>query len=141
MARIFQDSDRPTSSPKAAERAPVRLTQAAADRIAALLRDEQEPDLKLRIVVRGGGCAGFDYHFAFEHEVHADDLTLVQHGITLVADAHSYQQLLGAQIDFLDDANGAGFAIDNPNAPTSCACAGGTPCESQMPEGVESAHA
>lgn len=120
-------------------RAPVRLTAAAATRINTLMAEDNEPGIKLRIVVRGGGCAGYDYHFTFEQQIHGDDLTLEQHGVPLVIDAHSYQQLLGAQIDWLDDADGVGFAIDNPNAPTTCACAGGAPCASQMPEGIQSA--
>lgn len=127
------------NSTPASHRDPVRLTEAAAARISALLAEESEPGLRLRIVVRGGGCAGYDYHFAFEQDIHQDDLTLEQHGVPIVIDAHSYQQMLGAKIDFLDDDQGVGFAIDNPNAPTACACAGGAPCESTMPDGVENA--
>lgn len=126
-------------APPEARRAPVQLTAAAAARIGTLLAEESDPSLKLRIVVRGGGCAGYDYHFTFEQQVRSDDLTLEQHGVPLVIDAHSYQQLLGAEIDWLDDADGVGFAIDNPNAPATCACAGGAPCDSQMPAGIQSA--
>src|SRR5665213_2735000 len=91
------------------------LTESAAEKVSALIREEKNPELKLRVYIEGGGCSGFQYGFAFEQTPSEDDLTFVHHGVTLVVDAISYQYLLGAEIDYKDDKlNGSRFIIRNP---------------------------
>jgi iron-sulfur cluster insertion protein len=99
------------------------LSESAAEKVTALMREEKNPSLKLRVYVEGGGCSGFQYGFSFEQEVKEDDLTFVQHGVTLVVDYISLQYLLGSEIDFKDDKlNGSRFIIRNPNAKGTCGC-------------------
>ena len=87
-----------------------------------LIIDEQNPNLKLRVFVTGGGCSGFQYGFTFDEEVNEDDTKMVKNDVTLLIDAMSYQYLVGAEIDYSDGLEGAQFVIKNPNATSSCGC-------------------
>lgn len=100
------------------------LTEAAALRVSALMYEEKNPNLKLRVYVEGGGCSGFQYGFAFEEKIKVGDLSFTHHGVTVVVDCISHQYLLGAEIDYKDDKlNGSRFIIRNPNAEgTTCGC-------------------
>lgn len=101
----------------------ITLTESAAEKVSNLIKEEKNPNLKLRVYVEGGGCSGFQYGFAFEQEVKEDDLTFVYHGVTLVVDCISHQYLLGSEIDYQDDKlNGSRFIIRNPNAKGTCGC-------------------
>lgn len=102
--------------------APLIFTDAAAAKVSALIEEEGNPDLKLRVFVQGGGCSGFQYGFTFDEEVAEDDTEMVKNGVTLLIDAMSYQYLVGAEIDYKDDLQGAQFVIKNPNATTTCGC-------------------
>ncbi|NDU85476.1 MAG: iron-sulfur cluster insertion protein ErpA [Ferrovum sp.] len=102
--------------------APINFTDSAADKVKALIDEEGNPELKLRVFVTGGGCSGFQYGFAFEEAVAADDAQMVKNGVTLLIDPASYQYLVGAEIDYKDDLEGAQFIIRNPNATTTCGC-------------------
>jgi len=98
------------------------FTDRAASRVKELIDEEGNPDLKLRVYISGGGCSGFQYGFTFE-ESQAEDDTLVENGgVTLLIDPMSYQYLMGAEIDFMEDLQGARFIIKNPNASTTCGC-------------------
>ncbi len=101
---------------------PIQFTEAAARKVKELLAEEGSPDLKLRVFVTGGGCAGFQYGFTFDEHVNDDDTTVEAHGVTLVIDPMSYQYLMGAEIDYKEDLEGAQFVIRNPNAVTTCGC-------------------
>jgi iron-sulfur cluster insertion protein len=100
----------------------VTITENAFARINELLSDENNPDLKLRVFVQGGGCSGMEYGFTFDEEVNDDDFTFSKEGIAVLVDSMSMQYLTGATIDFKDDLDGTRFVIDNPNAQTSCGC-------------------
>ncbi len=102
--------------------APLILTDSAADKVKALIDEEDNQDLKLRVFVTGGGCSGFQYGFAFEDAVNEDDTQMVKNGVTLLIDPMSYQYLVGAEIDYTEDLEGAQFIIRNPNAKTTCGC-------------------
>jgi iron-sulfur cluster insertion protein len=84
--------------------------------------EEGNPDLKLRVFVTGGGCSGFQYGFTFDEEVNEDDTTMEKNGVKLLIDAMSYQYLIGAEIDYKEDIEGAQFVIKNPNAQSTCGC-------------------
>lgn len=78
--------------------------------------------LALRVLVRPGGCSGFEYGMALERNPRADD-QVVQHGdLKVVVDARSAELLDGISIDYVDSLMGGGFAIHNPNAVSSCGC-------------------
>lgn len=102
--------------------APVVFTDAAAAKVKDLLAEEGNPRLKLRVFVQGGGCSGFQYGFSFDEVVNDDDTTVAKEGVQLLIDPMSYQYLLGAEIDYKDDLEGAQFVIRNPNANSTCGC-------------------
>ena len=98
------------------------LTDAASDKVKSLITAEGNPDLVLRVAVRPGGCSGFSYEMFFDSDIAADDVRTEHHGVTVVIDPASAQHLAGASLDFKDGLQGAGFAIENPNATRSCGC-------------------
>lgn len=101
---------------------PVNFTDAAADKVRALIEEEGDDQLKLRVFITGGGCSGFQYGFTFEEEVNEDDTQVDNGGVTLLIDPTSYQYLVGAEIDYSDGIEGSQFVIRNPNATTTCGC-------------------
>lgn len=101
---------------------PILFTESAAAKVAALIAEEGNPDLKLRVFVQGGGCSGFQYGFTFDEIANEDDMSMQKNGVTLLIDAMSYQYLIGAEIDYKEDLQGSQFVIRNPNATTTCGC-------------------
>jgi iron-sulfur cluster insertion protein len=101
---------------------PVVFTDAAATKVGELIAEEQNPELKLRVFISGGGCSGFQYGFTFDEKIEDGDSQVVNHGVTLVIDPMSVQYLMGAEIDYKEDLQGAQFVIRNPNATTTCGC-------------------
>lgn len=102
--------------------APLLFTDAAAIKVKELLEEEGNPDLKLRVFVQGGGCSGFQYGFTFDEDISDDDTTIDKNGVQLLVDPMSFQYLVGSEIDFKDDLEGAQFVIRNPNANSTCGC-------------------
>jgi iron-sulfur cluster insertion protein len=101
---------------------PLVFTDSAASKVKELVDEEGNPDLKLRVFVQGGGCSGFQYGFTFDEVMNEDDSRMDKNGVTLLIDAMSLQYLMGAEIDYKDDLQGAQFVIKNPNATTTCGC-------------------
>lgn len=101
---------------------PIVFTDSAATKVSALILEEGNPNLKLRIYVAGGGCSGFEYKFAFDESVNDDDTVIEKHSVSLLIDAVSFQYLAGASIDYQEGLEGAGFVINNPNAASTCGC-------------------
>jgi iron-sulfur cluster insertion protein len=101
---------------------PLVFTDNAANKVKSLIEEEGNPDLKLRVFVSGGGCSGFQYGFTFEETVSDDDTSLNKGGVTLLVDPMSLQYLLGAEIDYQENVEGAQFVIKNPNATSTCGC-------------------
>jgi iron-sulfur cluster insertion protein len=101
---------------------PVNFTDNAANKVKNLLADENNPNLKLRVYITGGGCSGFQYGFTFDEAVNDDDTSVEKEGVTLLIDSMSFQYLVGAKIDYLEDLSGARFVIENPNATSTCGC-------------------
>jgi len=101
---------------------PLVFTDAAAAKVKDLLIEEGNPALRLRVFVQGGGCSGFQYGFTFDESVNEDDTTIEKNGVQLLIDPMSFQYLVGAEIDYKDDLEGAQFVIRNPNATTTCGC-------------------
>jgi iron-sulfur cluster insertion protein len=98
------------------------FTASAAAKVAELIAEEKKPDLKLRVFVQGGGCSGFQYGFTFDEVENEDDTIMIKNGVKLLIDSMSFQYLVGAEIDYKDDLEGAQFVIKNPNAKTTCGC-------------------
>ncbi len=98
------------------------FTESAALKVKALMEDEGNPNLKLRVFVSGGGCSGFQYGFTFDENEDEGDTRVDRAGVALLIDPMSFQYLAGAEIDYKDDINGAQFVIRNPNATTTCGC-------------------
>ena len=101
---------------------PIIFTDSAALKVGSLLKDEENSDLNLRVYVTGGGCAGFQYGFSFDENKDDSDTVVIKHGVSLIVDPISVQYLMGAEIDFQEDLQGARFVIKNPNANTTCSC-------------------
>jgi iron-sulfur cluster insertion protein len=104
------------------EESPVNFTDSAATKVKALIEEEGNDNLKLRVYVTGGGCSGFQYGFTFDEAVNDGDTSVEKNGVTLLIDPMSYQYMVGAEIDYKEDLEGAQFVIRNPNATTTCGC-------------------
>jgi iron-sulfur cluster insertion protein len=100
----------------------IDLAESAVIKLKDLLAEENNPALKLRVFVQGGGCSGFSYGFTFDEAQNDDDFSLEFGGVGLLVDSMSAQYLQGAKIKYTEDAMGASFAIENPNAQTTCGC-------------------
>ena len=98
------------------------LTDSATDKVRTLMDAEGVPDLALRVAVRPGGCSGFSYEMFFDTDRSDEDKLLDYQGVKVVVDASSAMLLEGATLDYKDGLQGAGFAIDNPNAQRTCGC-------------------
>ena len=101
---------------------PLIFTDTAAAKVGELIREEGNPNLKLRVFVSGGGCSGFQYGFTFDENEEEGDTCVVTQGVKLLVDPMSFQYLAGAEIDYKEDLEGAQFVIRNPNATTTCGC-------------------
>lgn len=101
---------------------PLIFTDSAADKVKTLIEEEGNDNLKLRVYVTGGGCSGFQYGFTFDEAVNDGDTSVEKNGVTLLIDPMSYQYMVGAEIDYKEDLEGAQFVIRNPNATTTCGC-------------------
>ena len=101
----------------------ITLTDAATVKVKELLDQEGEETLALRVAVRPGGCSGFSYEMFFDADRASDDeAATYDNGVNVVVDPTSAQLLVGATLDYKDGLQQAGFAIDNPNAQSTCGC-------------------
>jgi iron-sulfur cluster insertion protein len=98
------------------------ITDSAAARIAKLREIEGKDDLMLRITVNGGGCSGFQYAFDLDNTEQDGDLLFTHNGVAVVTDDVSLEFLSGCTVDFKNELGAAYFAIENPNATSSCGC-------------------
>jgi len=98
------------------------FTDAAARKVQQLILEEGNPSLMLRVYISGGGCSGFQYGFSFDEERAEDDIAIENDGVTLLVDPLSFQYLMGAEVDYTENLQGAQFVIRNPNATTTCGC-------------------
>lgn len=100
----------------------LELNPSAVEKIRDILAEENNPKIKLRIFVQGGGCSGMQYGFTLDEETNEDDFTMDFDGVPLLVDSMSSQYLQGSIVDYKEDLMGAEFKIINPNAQTSCGC-------------------
>ena len=102
--------------------APLKFTDAAAGKVRALIDEEGDDSLMLRVFISGGGCSGFQYGFTFDQNLGDGDVVVEKGGVKLLVDPMSVQYLMGAEIDYSEGLEGAQFVIRNPNATTTCGC-------------------
>jgi iron-sulfur cluster insertion protein len=100
----------------------ITITEQANSKVSELIAEENNPNLKLRVFVQGGGCRGMQYGFAFEEESNDDDFVFENNGTVYLVDSMSIQYLEGATIDYKESFEGNSFVISNPNAETTCGC-------------------
>lgn len=100
----------------------ITCTERAARRIQEIIAERNQPGLKLRVGVKGGGCSGFSYVLDFTAEQRATDQVFEQHGVTILCDPRSYPFLVNSELDFGEGLLDGGFRFVNPNAKKSCAC-------------------
>ena len=100
----------------------IRLSDNAVRKVRALVDDEGNPELKLRVYITGGGCSGFQYGFSFDEASADDDMVIEKDGVTAVIDSMSYQYLVGSEVDYTEGLEGSRFVVNNPNAVTTCGC-------------------
>ena len=112
----------PPAAPAPSAELLVSMTEAAAAKVVELRSREGKSDAALRLFVKSGGCSGFSYGLAFDDKIAEDDRVEDHAGVPVVIDAYSAQYVSGAEIDYVDSLMGSGFAINNPNAVSSCAC-------------------
>ncbi len=100
----------------------IEITENALVKIQDILAEENNPQVRLRVFVQGGGCAGFSYGFTLDEEQNEDDFTIEKSSTVILVDSMSAQYLTGATIDYKEDLMGASFVINNPQAVSTCGC-------------------
>ena len=100
----------------------ILLTESAGSKVKGLLEAENKQTYGLRVYVSGGGCHGFEYGMSFEEKATEDDQVLEYHGVKLFVDPQSAMLLSECVVDYVDGLEGAGFAIKNPQAKSTCGC-------------------
>jgi iron-sulfur cluster insertion protein len=100
----------------------IQISRSAEEKILNLLAEENNPNLKLRTFVQGGGCSGMQYGFTFDEEQADDDFEIPLGSTKVLVDSMSFQYLQGSEIDFKSGLEGENFVIKNPNATTTCGC-------------------
>lgn len=99
--------------------AEIKVTQPAKNRIDAQREEKGVEDLKLRIIVKAGGCSGFEYLFDLDSSVNDDDIVFEDR---VVIDETSLSILDGSVLDYVEELIGSDFKINNPNAVSGCGC-------------------
>ncbi|HEV2613165.1 MAG TPA: iron-sulfur cluster insertion protein ErpA [Gammaproteobacteria bacterium] len=102
--------------------APVIFSENAAAKVQALIEEEGNTELKLRVCIESGGCSGLQYGFQFDENIREDDAVYTTNGVNLLVGSESQNYLAGATIDYVDDLEGERFVIENPNAKSTCGC-------------------
>lgn len=101
---------------------PLTFTDAAAKKVKSLIEGEDNPNLRLRVYITGGGCSGFQYGFTFDDQINEGDLTIENQSVGLVVDPMSLQYLIGGTVDYTEGLDGSRFVVQNPNASSTCGC-------------------
>ncbi|GBO86203.1 MULTISPECIES: iron-sulfur cluster insertion protein ErpA [Marinobacter] len=101
---------------------PLFFSDNAVAKVRELIEEEENPELKLRVFVTGGGCSGFQYGFSFDENQDEEDTVIERDGVFLLVDPMSYQYLVGATIDYQEGLQGSQFVVQNPNASSTCGC-------------------
>ena len=101
---------------------PMMITSSAVKKIKALIKDEGNPNLCLRVYITGGGCSGFSYGFSFDEAPKEGDTIIEKEDGKMIIDSLSIQYLAGSEVNYVEGLQGSRFTVDNPNAVTTCGC-------------------
>ena len=100
----------------------INLTETASQKVQQLMERDGRDGFALRLKVVGGGCSGLQYQLMFDDQRGEWDQQTQQNGVTVIVDTKSAVYLVGSTVDYVDDLNGSGFKIENPNASSTCGC-------------------
>jgi iron-sulfur cluster insertion protein len=98
------------------------LEPSAIEKLKDILAEENTPGIKLRVFVQGGGCSGFSYGFTLDETQNEDDMDFEYDSVKVLVDSMSWQYLQGSSIRYEETAMGSSFAINNPQAVSTCGC-------------------
>jgi iron-sulfur cluster assembly protein len=100
----------------------MRLTDAAAERIKAVMARAEKPVAGLRVGVKNGGCAGMEYTMDYADEIRPTDEVVEDKGVKILIDPKAVLFLLGTEMDFKTEKLSAQFVFNNPNQTSACGC-------------------
>lgn len=101
----------------------ISLSERAASELKEIMASGNQEGAALRVWVAGGGCSGLNYGIALdENNPDEQDRVFDAHGVRIFVDDLSLSYMDGATVDFVDDEQGGGFKVENPNAVSSCGC-------------------
>ena len=100
----------------------VTLTDAAADRLKAIMARSGKPVAGLRVGVKKGGCAGMEYTMEYAGEAGPHDEVIEEKGVRILIDPSAILFLLGTEMDYKTDKLSSGFVFNNPNQTSACGC-------------------
>lgn len=100
----------------------ITITESAIEKIQDIIAEENDPNLKLRMFVQGGGCSGFSYGFTLDNVKNEDDFEVSAGTSSVLVDSMSSMYIEGSIVDYVEDLMGASFKISNPQAQTTCGC-------------------
>ncbi len=102
--------------------APINMTPNAIAKVKEIMAQQNPAPAGLRVGVVGGGCSGFSYSMSFENAAGLMDKSYDFDGLKVYVDATSLMYLKGAQVDYVETLEGAGFKFENPNVKSTCGC-------------------
>src|ERR1044071_8517443 len=100
--------------------APINMTANAIAKVKEIMSQQNPVPAGLRVGVVGGGCSGFSYSMSFENAAGLMDKSYDFDGLKVFVDATSLMYLNGAQVDYVETLEGAGFKFENPNGKSAC---------------------
>jgi iron-sulfur cluster insertion protein len=100
----------------------ITITESARTKIADIIAEENNPQLRLRMFVEGGGCSGFSYGFTLDEQKNEDDFEISAGSSSVLIDAASAMYIEDATVDYEETFMSSGFKITNPNATHTCGC-------------------
>ena len=100
----------------------INLTPVATGKVKEIMSTQNPAPVALRVAVVGGGCSGFQYHMAFEHQTNETDNVFEFDGLKVLVDQMSAMYLEGIEVDYIETLEGAGFKFNNPNVKSTCGC-------------------
>lgn len=116
----------------------ITLTDRAASELKTLIQENGKEGAALRVWVAGGGCSGLQYGMALDDAApDGDDNVLEDRGVEIYVDPMSLRYMTGSVVDYVDDALGGGFKIENPNATKSCGCGSSFSAGEEGMEGLD----
>ena len=118
----------------------MRLTEAAADRIKAVMANADHPIAGVRVGVKNGGCAGMAYTMEYAEAVNPLDEVIEDKGVRILIDPKAVMFLLGTEMDYKVDKLAAQFVFNNPNQTAACGCGESVQIEPVRGEAGAEAH-